>query len=116
MFVFLQVTLLGPVGCGHAVKSINNALLAANVISVGEALSVLVKRGIPVERALAAINTSSGRSLVSAERYPKHVINRKFDFGCVYLPLCVFSVIDVDTNILTHTCSVTYTCIIIKSF
>lgn len=76
-----KVTLLGPVGCGHAVKSINNALLAANVISVGEALSVLVKRGIPVERALAAINTSSGRSLVSSERYPKHVINRKFDFG-----------------------------------
>lgn len=72
---------LGPVGAGHAVKSINNALLASNVLSVSEALSVLAKRGIPMESALAAINASSGRSLVSAERFPRHVLSRKFDFG-----------------------------------
>lgn len=76
-----KVVWLGPCGAGHAVKSVNNALLASNILSVGEALALLAKHDIPMESALAAINASSGRSLVSAERFPAHVLSRKFDFG-----------------------------------
>ncbi len=36
---------LGPVGAGHAVKAVNNALLAVNLLAVGEGLAALVKAG-----------------------------------------------------------------------
>ena len=41
----------------------------------------LIKQGVPVEAALDAINGSSGRSLVTEERIPNHVLSGKFDFG-----------------------------------
>ena len=72
---------LGPIGSGHAVKAVNNTLLAANICSVSEGLIALKKYGIPLEIALKAINTSSGRSWVTQQRIPEHVLTRKFDYG-----------------------------------
>ena len=34
---------LGPVGTGHAMKAVNNALLAVNILAVGERLAAVVK-------------------------------------------------------------------------
>ena len=61
---------LGPVGSGHAVKAVNNTLLAANILSVAEAMITLKSFDVPLEKALSAINTSSGRSWVSQQRFP----------------------------------------------
>jgi len=72
---------LGPSGAGHAVKAVNNSLLAANICSVSEGLLVLKKYGLNLESALKAISTSSGRSWVTQQRFPEHVLNRKFDYG-----------------------------------
>ncbi|MEY3045177.1 MAG: hypothetical protein RL242_2019 [Pseudomonadota bacterium] len=72
---------LGPVGSGHAVKAVNNTLLAANILSVAEAMITLKSFGVPLEKALSAINTSSGRSWVSQQRFPDHVLSRTFDYG-----------------------------------
>jgi 3-hydroxyisobutyrate dehydrogenase len=72
---------LGPVGSGHAVKAVNNTLLAANILSVAEAMIALKSFDVPLERALSAINTSSGRSWVSQQRFPDHVLPRTFDYG-----------------------------------
>jgi 3-hydroxyisobutyrate dehydrogenase len=71
----------GPVGAGHAVKGVNNTLLAAHIVVAAEGLIALVKQGVPVESALDAINGASGRSLVTEERIPDHVLSGKFDFG-----------------------------------
>jgi 3-hydroxyisobutyrate dehydrogenase len=71
----------GPVGAGHAVKGVNNTLLASHIIVAAEGLIALVKQGVPVESALDAINGASGRSLVTEERIPEHVLSGKFDFG-----------------------------------
>jgi hypothetical protein len=73
--------LAGPVGAGHAVKGVNNTLLASHIVAASEGLIALVKQGVPVEAALDAINGSSGRSLVTEERIPNHVLSGKFDFG-----------------------------------
>lgn len=72
---------IGPSGTGHAVKAINNALLAINIWCVGEGLTALKKLGLSPSKALEGINLSSGRSLVTMQRYPNHVIPRTFDFG-----------------------------------
>ena len=84
---------LGPSGAGHAVKAVNNTLLAANICSVSEGLIALKKYGIPLDFALKAINTSSGRSWVSQQRMPEHVLTRGFDYGFSLGLLCK----DVDT-------------------
>ena len=72
---------LGPVGSGHVVKAVNNTLLAANILSVAEAMITLKSFDVPLEKALSAINTSSGRSWVSQQRFPDHVLSRTFHYG-----------------------------------
>ena len=51
-----QVTHLGPAGSGHLVKSINNALLAANLLSASEGVAAIARYGIDVPSALQAID------------------------------------------------------------
>jgi 3-hydroxyisobutyrate dehydrogenase len=66
---------MGPVGTGHAMKAINNALLAVNIQAVGEGLATLVKAGIPARKALEVLNQSSGRSFVSEALVPERVLS-----------------------------------------
>jgi 3-hydroxyisobutyrate dehydrogenase len=65
---------VGPVGAGHALKAVNNALLAVNILAVGEALAVAVKAGVPARTALDVVNVSSGRSFVSETLVPERVM------------------------------------------
>ena len=69
-----RIELMGPVGAGHAMKAVNNALLAANILSVGEGLAVLAKAGVPAARAVEVLNASSGRSFVSEVLVPGRVL------------------------------------------
>ena len=72
---------LGPIGAGHAVKSINNSLLAANLILSSEAMVALKAYGCDVEKAAKAIAGGSGGSKVMSDRIPNFILNRKFDYG-----------------------------------
>ena len=65
---------LGPVGTGHAMKAVNNALLAVNILAVGEGLAALVKSGVHPRTALDVLNASSGRSFVSETLVPERVL------------------------------------------
>jgi 3-hydroxyisobutyrate dehydrogenase len=65
---------LGPVGSGHAMKAINNALLAVNILALGEGLAAVVKAGVPARKAVEVLNTSSGRSFVSEVLIPDRVL------------------------------------------
>jgi len=69
-----KVEHVGPVGAGHALKAINNALLALNIVAAGEGLAALVKLGVPAKRAVAVINASSGRSNVTENLIPERVL------------------------------------------
>ncbi|HVD61619.1 MAG TPA: NAD(P)-dependent oxidoreductase [Gemmatimonadaceae bacterium] len=73
-----KIVLCGPVGSGHAVKSMSNALLAVHVWSLSEALAALAKLGIQTDIALDVINGSAGRSNVSENLFPERVIGRAF--------------------------------------
>jgi 3-hydroxyisobutyrate dehydrogenase len=68
----------GPVGAGHAVKAVNQALLAVHILSTAEGLAVLVKAGVDPRVALEVINASSGRSNSSENLIPQRVLTRAF--------------------------------------
>ena len=65
---------VGPVGAGHALKSVNNALLAVNILAAGEGLAALVKAGVAAATALEVVNASSGRSFVTETLIPERVL------------------------------------------
>jgi 3-hydroxyisobutyrate dehydrogenase len=65
---------VGPVGAGHAVKAVNNALLGVNLLAAGEGLAALTKAGVSPRAALDVINSSSGRSFVTESLVPERVL------------------------------------------
>jgi 3-hydroxyisobutyrate dehydrogenase len=65
---------MGPVGTGHAMKAVNNALLAVNILALGEGLAALVKAGVQARKAVDVLNASSGRSFVSEALVPDRVL------------------------------------------
>ena len=69
---------LGPVGAGHAMKAVNNALLAVNLLALGQGLAALVKAGIPARTAIEVVNGSSGRSFVSEVLVPERVLTGRW--------------------------------------
>jgi len=68
----------GPVGAGHALKAVNNALLAVNIWAAGEGLAALARAGVNVSAALGVINASSGRSNATENLFTERVITRAF--------------------------------------
>jgi 3-hydroxyisobutyrate dehydrogenase len=73
-----KIVRAGPVGCGHALKAVNNALLAVHIWSAGEGLAALTKAGVSPTAALEVINASSGRSNASENLIPQRVLTRAF--------------------------------------
>lgn len=69
-----RIVHVGPIGAGDALKAVNNAFLAVNILAVGEGLAALVKAGVPARTALEVINGSSGRSFVSETLVPERVL------------------------------------------
>jgi 3-hydroxyisobutyrate dehydrogenase len=69
-----RIVHVGPIGAGDALKAVNNALLALNILGVGEGLATLVKAGVSARTALDVINGSSGRSFVSETLVPERVL------------------------------------------
>lgn len=68
----------GPVGAGHALKAVNQALLAVHIWSLGEGLAALTRAGVAPEVALDVLNALSGRSNSSQNLFPLRVIGRVF--------------------------------------
>jgi 3-hydroxyisobutyrate dehydrogenase len=68
----------GVVGAGHALKAVNNALLALQIWSTAEALVAAQKAGVAPKVALEVINASSGRSNASMNLFPDRVLTGAF--------------------------------------
>ncbi|MFI7444950.1 NAD(P)-dependent oxidoreductase [Nonomuraea indica] len=72
---------LGPPGAGNVVKLLNNLLCAANIVAVAEAVDVLSAYGLDVRRSVAALNTGSGRSLVSEVVFAESILRGRLEGG-----------------------------------
>lgn len=79
---FGKVYVLGEKpGLGQTVKLANNLMSAASLAIASEALAMGVKAGVDPALMLDIINASSGRNSATQDKIPRHVLNRKFDFG-----------------------------------
>jgi 3-hydroxyisobutyrate dehydrogenase-like beta-hydroxyacid dehydrogenase len=68
-------------GLGQTLKLANNLMSQAAITITAEALALGVKAGLDPTVMLDVINASSGRNTASADKFPKHVLTRGFDFG-----------------------------------
>jgi 3-hydroxyisobutyrate dehydrogenase len=73
-----KIVLCGPIGSGHAVKAVNQAMLGIHIWSLAEGLVALQKAGVSTATALDVINSSSGRSNTSMNLFPERVSTRAF--------------------------------------
>ena len=73
-----RVIHVGPVGCGHALKAINNTLLAIHILAAAEGLAALARSGIEPLAALEVLNASSGRSFVTEKLLPEPIASGEF--------------------------------------
>ena len=68
-------------GLGQTLKLANNLMSQSAIAITAEALAIGVKAGLDPELMLDVLNASSGRNTASADKFPNHVLTRRFDFG-----------------------------------
>ena len=79
---FGKVYVLGEkAGLGQTVKLANNLMSAASLAIASEAMTMGVKAGVDPALMIDILNASSGRNSATQDKIPKHVLNRRFDFG-----------------------------------
>jgi 3-hydroxyisobutyrate dehydrogenase-like beta-hydroxyacid dehydrogenase len=68
-------------GMGQSMKLVNNLLSATAMSITSEALVLGVKAGLDPAVMLDVINAGSGRNTATADKFPRCVLPRRFDFG-----------------------------------
>lgn len=68
-------------GLGQTLKLANNLMSAASLAIASEAMAMGVKAGLDPAVMIEVLNASSGRNSATQDKIPKHVLNRRFDFG-----------------------------------
>lgn len=68
-------------GRGQTMKIINNLLSATAITITSEAMVMGVKAGLDPTTMLDVINAGSGRNTATADKFPRCVVPRRFDFG-----------------------------------
>lgn len=72
---------VGPSGAGNIAKLVNNLLVAAHLITTGEAMRLSEAAGLSAADALKVVNAATGRSAISEVMYPRWVLPGTFDSG-----------------------------------
>jgi 3-hydroxyisobutyrate dehydrogenase len=71
----------GPASSGHAMKALNNYLSAGALAMAAEAVLAGERFGLDPKLMIDIFNASTGRNTATDNKYPKFVLNRKFDSG-----------------------------------
>jgi 3-hydroxyisobutyrate dehydrogenase len=72
---------VGTLGCGHAMKCLNNFLAATSFAAAAEAVTVGRKFGLDPEVMANVVNVSTGRSFASEMLLKQHVLSGAFATG-----------------------------------
>lgn len=72
---------VGPSGAGNVAKLVNNLLVAAHLVTTGEAMRLSQAAGLSAADALKVVNTATGRSAISDTMLPRWVLPGTFDSG-----------------------------------
>ena len=71
----------GPLGCGHAMKALNNYVAAAGFTAAAEALIIGQRFGLDPSVMIEVINSSTGRNFNTEIPIKDHVLTRTFATG-----------------------------------
>lgn len=74
-----KIVHVGGIGAGHVAKAINNLISAATLWITSEAVAAGVKAGVAPDKLIEVINSGSGRSNSSDVKFPRYILNRKFN-------------------------------------
>lgn len=74
-----QMFHLGPTGCGHVMKSINNLITAVTFMATAEGLIVGTRYGLDPAVMNAVLNESTGMSWITQKHIPQRILTRRFD-------------------------------------
>jgi len=72
---------VGSLGCGHAMKALNNVVAAAAFTATAEALIVGKRFGLDPKVMTEVLNVSTGRNFHTDVSFPDHVLTRRFATG-----------------------------------
>jgi 3-hydroxyisobutyrate dehydrogenase len=72
---------VGSLGCGHAMKALNNVVAATAFTVTAEALIVGQRFGLDPRVMTEVLSVSTGRSFHSEMTFPEHVLSRRFASG-----------------------------------
>jgi 3-hydroxyisobutyrate dehydrogenase-like beta-hydroxyacid dehydrogenase len=75
------VYLSDQVGAAQVMKAVNNMMSLTNLAAACEAMLVGVKAGLDPQAMLEVLNSGSGQNSATADKVPRHVLPRTFDFG-----------------------------------
>jgi 3-hydroxyisobutyrate dehydrogenase len=78
----------GGLGSGHALKALNNYVLAAGFVAAAEALVTGAKFGLDPAVIVEVLNASSGRNVATETVIPSQVLTRRFEEGFPFQLLC----------------------------
>ena len=72
---------MGESGSGQTVKLIHNQLSYTTFLAVCEAVILGEKLGLSAENMIEVFNNGTARSFATEVRFPKFILNKKFDMG-----------------------------------
>ena len=76
-----RVRHVGACGAGHALKALNNLLSASHLLATSEAILAGERFGLDPAAMLEAINSSSGRSGSTDNKWPNHIVPGTYASG-----------------------------------
>ncbi|MET4538637.1 3-hydroxyisobutyrate dehydrogenase [Arthrobacter bambusae] len=76
-----RVTRVGDVGAGHALKALNNLLSATHLLATSEAMLAGQLFGLDPQLMLSVLNSSSGRSGSTENKWPNFILPQTYDSG-----------------------------------
>lgn len=68
-------------GAGQIMKLINNLLGAVAIAATAEGITMGIKAGLDPVKMIEVLNQSTGRNSATADKWPRSVLPRSFDFG-----------------------------------
>jgi len=70
---------LGPIGSGHAMKSVNNLVTAITLLATLEGLAIGASYGLEPAAMTGVLNASTGMSWISRTHIAQRILSRRFD-------------------------------------
>jgi 3-hydroxyisobutyrate dehydrogenase len=74
-----HVHYLGASGAGHTLKLIHNNLCFTVFLATCEAGRQAMRCGLGIDEMINIFNKSNARSYATEERFPRHILNKKWD-------------------------------------